>query len=177
MEVYIIRHGQTEFNRQEKLLGRNDEVITDFGYKQILNAKKLIENIKFDICFSSPYKRTMTTANILLGAKVPILVDKRLSERDFGYLEGGSLNFRYTSEFWNYYLNKSDYEVEPLQELFKRTKTFIDYLKNNYNDKCILIVSHAATIRALHYNIIGYNNTTNMLSFQVNNGQIFKYHL
>ncbi len=176
MDIYIIRHGQTESNKQKKWLGRNDEDINDSGYKQILDAKKMIEHIEFDICFSSPYKRTMTTANILLGAKVPILIDERLSDRDFGFLGDGS-NSRYTSEFWNYYLNKSDYGVEPLQELFRRTKTFIDYLKNKYNDKCILIVSHAATIRSFHYNIVGYNNTTNMLSFQVNNGQIFKYHL
>ncbi len=176
MEIYIIRHGQTKSNKQKKLLGQNDEDLNDFGYKQILNAKKMIENIKFDICFSSPYKRTITTAKILLGTKMPILVDERLSERDFGYLDGSS-DSRYIPEFWNYYLNKSDYEVEPLQELFKRTKNFIDYLKTKYNDKCILIVSHAATIRALHYNIVGYKNTTDMLSFHVNNGQIFKYHL
>lgn len=177
MEIYIIRHGQTESNRYKKILGSKDEDINDFGYKQVLNARKKIENIEFDICFCSPYKRAMTSANILLGGKVPILVDKRLSERDFSYLEGGSLDSRYTSEFWNYYLNKSDYEVESLQEFFKRTKNFIDYLKDKYNDKCILIVSHAATIRALHYNIVGYNDTTNMLSFQVDNGQIFKYHI
>lgn len=177
MKIYIIRHGQTDSNKQRRLLGRNDENINDFGYKQILNAKKLIENIDFDICFSSPYKRTMTTASILLDTEIPILVDERLSERDFGYLDNGSLDSRYTSEFWDYYLNKSDYGVEPLQDLFKRTKTFIDYLKNKYSDKCILIVSHAATIRALHYNIVGYNNTIDMLSFKIDNGQIFKYDL
>ena len=113
MDIYIIRHGQTESNKQKKWLGRNDEDINDSGYKQILDAKKMIEHIEFDICFSSPYKRTMTTANILLGAKVPILIDERLSDRDFGFLGDGS-NSRYTSEFWNYYLNKSDYGVEPL---------------------------------------------------------------
>lgn len=177
MEIYIIRHGQTESNRLNKLLGKRNEDINNFGYLQILKAKKQIENIEFDICFSSPYKRAITTANILLGTKFPILIDERLSERNFGNLEGGSFDYRYTWKFWDYCLNKSDYGVEPIQDLFKRTKSFIEYLKVKYNDKRILIVSHAATIRALHYNIIGYNNKTDMTMLKVDNGQIFKYYL
>ena len=142
-----------------------------------MNAKKQLENVKYDICFSSPYKRTIETSKILSNKKMKILLDNRLAERNFGYLDGGSLDIKYTSDFWNYYLNRSDYEVEPLKELFKRTNEFIDYLKDEYYDKCILVVSHAATIRALHYNIVGYNKSTNMLSFKVENGQFFKYDL
>ncbi len=77
-----------------------------------------------------------------------MIIDERLVERGFGSLEGGSYNEKYTHDFWNYYLNKNDYGVEPLQDLFFRTQSFLEYLKNNYIDKTILIVSHAATIRA-----------------------------
>lgn len=42
-------------------------------------------------------------------------------------------------------------------------------------DKNVLIVSHAATIRAIHFNIIGFNKNTNMLSFIPDNGKIFEY--
>lgn len=177
MQLYIIRHGQTESNRYKKLLGITDEDINDTGYKQILSTKQSLKGVRFDICFSSPYKRTLTTAEILLDGKENILIDDRLAERGFGSLEGGSTDVRYISDFWDYYLNKSDYGVEPIQNLFRRTKEFIDYLRSEYNDKCILIVSHAATIRALHYNIVGYNQNTYMLSFVVDNGKIFRYDL
>lgn len=105
------------------------------------------------------------------------MIDDRLAERGFGSLEGGSTDVRYISDFWDHYLNKSDYGVEPIQNLFRRTKEFIDYLRSEYNDKRILIASHAATIRALHYNIVGYNQNTDMLSFVVDNGKIFRYDL
>lgn len=177
MKIYIVRHGQTDSNKNNKLLGKKDEDINETGYKQILNAKRQLDDIEFDICFSSPYKRTMITSKIITNGKCMILIDNRLSERGFGILEGGSANNRYTPDFWDYYLNKSCYGVEPLQDLFKRTKDFIEYLKLEYNNKCILIVSHAATIRALHYNITCFNENTDMLSFRINNCQILKYDL
>ena len=177
MKLYIIRHGQTESNSGHKLLGTTDEGINHYGYKQIMNAKEKLKEIKFDICFSSPFKRTLETANILSNKETPIIIDDRLRERKFGDLEGGSSNDKYTPDFWNFYINKSEYGVEPLKYLFNRTKQFIDYLKENYKDKCILIVSHAATIRALHYNIVGFDENTDMLSFKVDNGQILEYNL
>lgn len=175
MKLYIIRHGQTESNRGNKLLGITDESINDYGYNQILEAKEELKNVDFDICFSSPFKRTLETAKIICNENTPLIIDDRLKERGFGELEGGSSNSKYTSDFWNYYINKNDYNVEPLKELFDRTKEFIEYLKENHDNKCILIVSHAATIRALHYNIIGFSEKTNMLSFKIDNGEILEY--
>lgn len=177
MKLYIIRHGQTESNRENKLLGITDESINDYGYKQIINVKENLKEIKFDICFSSPFKRTLETASILSNKEIPIIIDDRLKERGFGVLEGGSSNDKYTPDFWNFYINRNDYEIEPLKELFGRTKQFIDYLKQNYEDKCVLIVSHAATIRALHYNIVGFDENTDMLLFKVDNGQVLEYNL
>lgn len=177
MKLYVIRHGQTDSNKNNKLLGIVDEEINETGYKQIVKVKERLNSVKFDVCFTSPLKRTIQTANILIQKKAPILIDNRLIERGFGILEGGSYNYRYTKEFWDYYLNKSNYEVEPLKDLFSRTREFLNDIKKNYKDKCILIVSHAATIRAIHYTIAGFDKKTDMLSFKVDNGQVLEYDL
>ena len=116
MKLYIIRHGQTESNRGNKLLGITDESINDYGYKQIINVKENLKEIKFDVCFSSPFKRTLETASILCNEEIPIIIDDRLKERGFGILEGGSSNGKYTPDFWNFYINRNDYDVEPLKE-------------------------------------------------------------
>jgi len=81
------------------------------------------------------------------------------------------------SLFVEHNLNKKEYRVEPLKCLFSRTKEFLDYLKKNYMDKNVLIVSHAATIRALHFNIVGFDKETDMLSFSPDNAYIFEYEL
>lgn len=177
MKIYMVRHGQTETNKNNKLLGVTDEDINDTGKLQILNVKKKLGNIHIDICFASPLKRTMQTSKIICENDIPIVIDNRLVERGFGILEGESGKNKYTLDFWDYYKNKKEYGVEPLQDLFCRTESFLDYLKANYKDKTILIVSHAATIRALHFNIVGFNNNTCMLNFKIDNGQVLEYNI
>lgn len=175
MKFYIVRHGQTESNVGNKLLGVTDEDINNVGILQAKNAKETLRNTKIDICFTSPLKRTRHTASIICENNIPMIIDERLVERDFGTLDGGSHNGKYTHDFWDFYLNKNEYGVEPLQNLFFRTKSFLEYLKKNYPDKNVLIVSHAATIRAMHFNIVGFNKNTDMLSFIPDNGQVFEY--
>lgn len=177
MKLIIVRHGQTASNAKNKLLGVTDEGITEVGYKQALLVKEKLKEEKIDLCFSSPLKRTMETAHIIVGDDFLVETDDRLLERGFGELEGGSSNKKYNRDFWNYYLNRIDYGVEPLQELFKRTNSFLSELKEKYPDKTILVVSHAATIRALHYNIVGFNESTYMLNFKVDNAQILQYNI
>lgn len=177
MKIYIVRHGQTNTNAGNRLLGVTDEGINKTGETQCLNLQENIAKLNIDICFSSPLSRTIQTAEIITNKKVPIITDNRLVERNFGTLEGGSSNDKYIPEFWNYYLNINEYGVEPLQELFARTEDFINYLKENYHDKNVLITSHAATIRALHFNLIGFNEDTNMLSFKVDNAKILEYEI
>ncbi len=177
MKLYIVRHGQTESNVGNKLLGATDEDINSVGNMQAKKAKEILSNAKIDICFTSPLKRTRHTASIICEDNIPIITDKRLIERGFGMLEGGPSNDKYTSDFWDFYLNKKEYGVEPLQSLFHRTKNFLEYLKENYDDKNILIVSHAATIRALHFNIVGFDKDVNLLSFIPYNGKIFEYNI
>lgn len=177
MRIYIVRHGQTASNKGDKLLGVTDEGINEFGKLQIKEVSRKLENIDFEICFSSPLKRTLETAEIISNGNIPIVTDDRLLERGFGSLEGGSTNKLYTKDFWNYYVNKTDYGVEPIKNLFCRTKTFLDELKAKYEDKNILVISHAATIRALHFNIVGFDKDTDMLSFKIDNGEILNYNI
>lgn len=95
---------------------------------QAKKAKEILRNAKIDICFTSPLKRTKHTASIICEDNVPIIIDERLEERGFGVLEGGAHNGKYTHDFWDFYLNKNEYGVEPLQCLFSRTRVFKEKL-------------------------------------------------
>ncbi|MBQ1812741.1 MAG: histidine phosphatase family protein [Bacilli bacterium] len=57
----------------------------------------------------------------------------------------------------------------------ERAKQFINKIKNNYPNKNILIVSHAGLIKALHFNLIGYGENTDFLSFVPKNTTIYEY--
>ena len=56
-----------------------------------------------------------------------------------------------------------------------RANNFLNYLKLNYGDENILIVTHDCFIKALHYNIIGYNENTDFLDFFPQNTTIYEY--
>ncbi len=174
MKIYIVRHGKTEWNVLGKMQGSTDIPLNEIGLKQAEMLKEKLEG-KFDLCFSSPLERAVVTAKIISG-KDPI-IDDRLIERKMGQFEGKS-NILYDSKkYWDYKANHGDNGVEPVQDLFKRVKSFIEELKQKYSDKTILIVSHGATVRALHFVISSYSEDEDFLNFDVPNCKVFEYDL
>lgn len=174
MRIYLVRHGKTKWNILGKMQGCTDIPLSKVGEKQAELVKKRI-NDKIDVCFSSPLKRAIKTANIITDTNV--IIDERLLERKMGNYEGKETRLYNGKKYWNYKLNYSDNGVEPVQDLFKRTSEFINDLKKNYKDQTILIVSHGATIRALHFCISNYKGNEDFLAFDVPNCAVFEYDL
>ena len=87
--LYIMRHGQTDWNLQHKLQGKTDIPLNDAGRAMAENARRKYRDIHFDICYCSPLKRARETAEILLRDRsIPVITDQRLTEMDFGNFEG-----------------------------------------------------------------------------------------
>lgn len=177
IKLYIVRHGSTNWNDKGMLQGLSDIPINETGIKQVSITKDKLKNINFDICISSPLKRAIDTAKIIVGNKCGIVVDDLLIERTLGEFEGCTYLEYKNFNFWDYELNSNYNGVEPVKNLLSRAKIFLDKIKDNYNNKTILIVSHAATIRAIHYNIVGYNKDTKFLSFSPKNGEVYEYEI
>lgn len=169
MKITLVRHGQTEYNKQNRIQGISNIPLNDEGRRQVRKLKEKTDKENFDICFSSPLIRTVETAMILVGDKVEIRIDDRLLERDFGELEGNSMEAYDSIKYWDYNLNYGAKKVEKIQDIFKRTSDFIKYLEKNYNDKSILIVSHGATIRALHHILKKTNRNKKLLNIEIGN--------
>ena len=165
IKLYIVRHGQTDWNVKGLLQGTTDIELNEEGIKQAEELSKKMDLNQIDICFCSPLKRTKQTANILLEDKVKIIYDNMIVERDFGDYEGKPINFDLIVPQWDYKLNDSSHNIESIQECLLRAKKFIDQIKEEYSNKTILIISHGSFIKALHFNLIGYDENTDFLSF------------
>lgn len=109
--------------------------------------------------------------------KKKIIYTKDLIERDFGIYEGTKVDNNLIIKLWDYELNYHECNIESIKDCLDRAKNFLDKLKNKYPNKTILIVTHGSFIKALHYNIIGYNNKTDFLSFNPKNATIYKYNI
>ena len=150
MKLYVIRHGQTEWNVLKKMQGSVDIPLNEKGIEQAYITKEKLKDINIDLIFSSPLKRARKTAEIISDdMNVEVIIADELSERCYGEFEGiNKLSFDY-NEFWSYNKNKNYDKAENVQLFFDRVYKFIDELKDNYSDKNILIVTHAGVVKAI----------------------------
>lgn len=84
--IYIVRHGQTNWNKEGRYAGRKNIPLNEEGILQAKQLKEKLKNIKFDIVITSPLKRAIQTAQEITNQK--IIIDERIIERSNGELEG-----------------------------------------------------------------------------------------
>lgn len=174
MKLYVIRHGRTNLNERKIMQGLTDESINLNGIKDAEIIKEKLKDIDFDICISSPLKRAVETSKIVANNKCNIITNDLLIERALGEFEGKTYDDYSKLGYWDYELNSSDFNVEPVRNILKRIKIFLSELKKN-NYKNVLVVSHSAPIRAINYNILGYNSDTNFLEFKADHKVVYEY--
>lgn len=149
MNLYVVRHGQTEWNVMKKMQGSADIPLNDKGLEQAGITKSNLKDISIDIIFCSPLIRAKQTAEVINSDRnLEIIYDNRLRERDYGEFEGTSkTSFNY-NDFWAYNKNLTFTKAENIQVFFKRVYGFIDEIESKYSNKNILIVTHAGGIKS-----------------------------
>ncbi len=144
--IYIVRHGQTNWNLEGRNQGRIDIELNEKGIQQAEITSEKLKNIKFNKVFSSPLKRAYKTAQIICKncgiQENNIIVDERLIERSNGELEG-LLREEYKEKIDFADSNETRYGVEPLQEFRKRIENFFNNICKEYSEENILVVTHA----------------------------------
>ena len=91
MKIYVIRHGETDANKNGVLQGSSNWPLNEDGVKLAKISGENMKGIKFDACFSSPLDRAMQTAKLILensNNDIEIQVDNRLAEFNMGIYEG-----------------------------------------------------------------------------------------
>ena len=150
--IYIIRHGQTDWNIEHRTQGQTDISLNANGIKQAELSTKKIENLKIDNIISSDLKRAYMTAQIInKNFNKRIETDKRLREFCFGTLEGITRD-KITQEIWDdFNKNPKHFNAETKEEIFNRIKSFINDIKSNNINKNTLVVTHGGPIRMIKF--------------------------
>ena len=149
--IYVIRHGQTAGNRAHALQGRSDQPLNDTGVAQArAAAERLSERgVSFSRVFSSPLRRAIQTAQIMAPG-VPVTVDERLIEMDYGPYEGIDLNVlppelrTFLSDFVH---NPAPEGMEQLPSVVERTGAFIEEIAALDGDT--LVSTHAIAMKGI----------------------------
>lgn len=178
MKLYLVRHGQTDWNIDHRAQGLTDIPLNDTGIKQAKALAKELEGKHFDVCYSSPLIRARRTAEIITSGKQKIIVDLDLRERTFGELEGKQVDWSEIGDDLDRELNLNTYGIEPVNDMLIRAKRFIDRVKSdNRDDAEVLIVAHGGFLRILHYVIVGYDEDTNFRDIRFENCELREYNI
>ena len=159
MKLYIVRHGETDWNKARKIQGQSDIPLNAFGRHLARETAKGLADVHFDLCFTSPLSRAKETARIILeGRDVPIIEDPRIEEMSFGVYEGkccSSEGWELPEEFRRFFDGPDRYEApeggEDFAQVRERTGGFLEELAGNpaYADKQILVTTHGAALAGL----------------------------
>lgn len=178
MKVYVIRHGQTEWNVLKKMQGSADIPLNEKGIEQAQKTKSNLENVTFDVIICSPLIRAKQTAEIINKEKnLNIIFDDRLRERDYGEFEGTSKNSFNYNDFWAYDKNIRYEKAENVQEFFYRVYDFLNEIKNKYSDKNVLIVCHAGVTKAIECYANGMMKDEEIGPYLPDNASVKEYQL
>ena len=89
MLLYIVRHGETDWNKAGKVQGRTDIPLNERGRYLAEATAEGMKDVRIDFCYTSPLIRAKETAQIILGEReIPLVEEKRIEEICFGKCEG-----------------------------------------------------------------------------------------
>jgi broad specificity phosphatase PhoE len=177
MKLYVVRHGQTVWNLQHKIQGTADIELTELGINEAYELQKLVRDINIDVAISSPLLRALSTAEILVDNRLPVFIDDRLIERNWGDNEGKSLDEVDRWYCWDVTLNIEDNNIEKIQDFMKRVSDFIEEIKINFHNQKVLIVTHSAVIRVIHYLLGSIPEDGNLSRMDIPNLRILEYEI
>jgi alpha-ribazole phosphatase len=165
MNIYLLRHGQTEENRKGTYYGNLDVSLNEIGISQGNKAKEFFSNIKLDKVYVSDKKRTLEMATLVLGQgqrEIEVIQDNRISETNFGDFEGKTyeeIQKLYPKECMCWQNNWKEFQPpkgESYIMLCERVKSFMEDIKKFQCDN-ILICTHSGVIRAMYCYIMNEN--------------------
>jgi len=144
MPFYFIRHGETDWNKHNIIMGSRDVPLNEVGLKQAHEASCLLENENFDVIISSPRIRAQQTAEIIATkTNKPIVIKEGLTERVWGEAEG-TLCDSVESLFDDAHTPRGAETFSTFQKRVIETMSSVLVM-----EKLPLIVSHGGVFKAL----------------------------
>ncbi len=155
--LVLIRHGETEWNRQARIQGHTDSALTVDGVAQAEAGAARLRIEKFDAMVASDLGRTRHTAEILnRPLQLPLRFDVGLRERCFGVGEGrvyAELDAEYPELFSRVRETDPHYAIpgaETRAEFHQRTTTALQAIADDHRGQRVLVVTHGGVLGAVY---------------------------
>ena len=157
-KVYVIRHGETEWNRAGRWQGHLDSPLTTAGIHQAQQVAQGLSGQTIDVLYSSDLGRARQTADIIGKAlHLNVITEPRLREKHLGIAQGltvKEVTERYPAEYQQLKSNDPDYafpEGESRRQHGKRISHCCNELVQRHPSQTILLVTHGGSLNRLFY--------------------------
>lgn len=172
--LYVVRHGQTDWNLMRKIQGKTDIPLNANGIEQANTTKDILKDVNFYMAFASPLKRAKETAEIICNPQTQVKLDGRIEERGMGDYEGKCPETFDIQTAWNYELNSEMGNIEKIKNLYGRVSDFLQEYEKVYKNEDVLLVTHGGVIPAILAYFNGIPEDNNFFRRRSRNCEIIK---
>ncbi len=181
MKLYIVRHGQSEWNEKHLICGSTDSPLTEKGRAQAAETAAMVgelhKNHPIDLIIASPLQRALDTGRAIQAAceNVPLIIDERIKEIDVGESEGlpiGDQEYQNRMRQFPYVHG----EGESMLRFVHRIYSFLDDIKVRYADKTVLLACHNGVARVA-YSYFHSMTNEEFMTYVVKNASVTEYDL
>lgn len=158
--LVLVRHGQSQWNLENKFTGWVDVELSELGIEEAQKAGQSLKNYTFDIVFTSVLKRAIITADLItkeIGYKGDFIRNEALNERHYGDLQGlnkDEVGAQYGQEQLQIWRRSYDTPPPNGESLYDTQKRVIPYYLSEIEPllkagKNVLVVAHGNSLRSM----------------------------
>ncbi len=177
-EIWLIRHGETEWNVQQRFQGHSDSPLTPTGVLQAEAVAERMRHEEFDQFYCSDLKRTQDTAQAVVRTTgKSFQTDPRIREKNLGVFEGMTvpeIKEQYLDLYIDFKTQGARFVVpegESTQQLQDRAMACLEALHEQHPGERIVCVTHGGTIRAILKHTLGLS-LDSPTRFTINNTSV-----
>jgi len=152
--LLLVRHGETDWNRDGRWQGHSDTHLNEVGREQARRVAGELRDV--DVVYASDLARARETAEVIAGALgLDVRLDPRLRERSFGAWEGLTAS-EIESDFadaharWLAGEGPGAADAEPFEAFGARVGAFLEDALERHPEETVLVVGHGGSIRVIH---------------------------
>ncbi|MBN1482751.1 histidine phosphatase family protein [candidate division KSB1 bacterium] len=152
--IYLVRHGETEWNRAKIYQGQMDSPLSSLGIKQAQAVASALRDDKIDVVYCSDLGRARHTAHIISAPHgLVAITDERLRERHLGVFQGlkkDEMIAKYADDVHKYRSGDPDHIIpggESSRQRYERSIACLHDVAAKHSGENILIVTHGGVVR------------------------------
>lgn len=177
LEILLIRHGQTQWNKERRIMGHRPIPLNTLGREQALAVAEALFRTPLDRIYASPMLRAVQTAKVLKKGRrgVEVIQAPELSEIDYGSWVGRTFEeVRLERSFHQYHVAPSRVRVpggEKMRDVHHRAVGFVEELRTRHPEGRIALVSHADVIKIILIHFLGLS-LNELMKLRIDNGSV-----